>query len=247
MGDPGKFLQYPVGEVKHLLLEHIAVVAEPLARAKRAKVVVNYRELADVRLPKAARKRTKVKNEELFPITIVERQESRVKVHYIGYSSNYDEWKDVDELECLSEPQDEIEDSDELHCDPIPDKPVCCEPFSLYRNLAVKIKQSLSCRRKSSPTLRIVIPFDLILFNGGLKEAGIRSKKVHGNQYYQIHHYRDLNHLLGKNWQFQGININGDNGYAVMESVEYHLSKSRSLKEYFPSEDGTVCMSLAMH
>jgi len=35
----------------------------------------------------------------LYPIEVVQTDGDRVKVHYIGYSDIYDEWKDKNELE----------------------------------------------------------------------------------------------------------------------------------------------------
>ena len=40
-------------------------------------------------------------------MTVTERNDSWVKVHYVGYSSAYDEWKDVSELETLGEAEGE--------------------------------------------------------------------------------------------------------------------------------------------
>ena len=37
----------------------------------------------------------------LYPVRIVEREAGRVKVHYEGYGTEYDEWKDEDEIELL--------------------------------------------------------------------------------------------------------------------------------------------------
>jgi len=34
-------------------------------------------------------------------VEIVEEKDSRVKVHYIGYSHDYDEWKERSEIESL--------------------------------------------------------------------------------------------------------------------------------------------------
>ena len=110
-----------------------------------------------------------------------------MKIHYVGYASKYDEWKDESELESLEASE---KGSPVNHF----------QPYSLYTNLAVKIKQALSCGRKISPAVRIVMLFDVVQFSGGLREAGIPSKKVHGVQHYKIRHYRDLNPLLGRNW-----------------------------------------------
>ena len=37
--------------------------------------------------------------QKLYSVEIIEREDDRVKVHYVGYSSKYDEWKDKSEFE----------------------------------------------------------------------------------------------------------------------------------------------------
>ena len=53
----------------------------------------NYKDLADVYLPRET-KRTK-KDDELHPIEVVEEDGNgeRVKIHYVGWSDRYDEWR----------------------------------------------------------------------------------------------------------------------------------------------------------
>jgi len=72
-------------------------------------------------------------------------------------------------------------------------EPAVMEAYTLYKDLGTRIKKGLI---KSSPLIKIVMPFDLLLFSGGLKEAGILSKKVGNVQHYKIAHCRDLNPLL---------------------------------------------------
>ena len=138
----------------------------------RSKKRVNYREADDVRLSRAERARSP--SNELFPVHVIERTDERVKVHYVGYSSSYDEWRDESELESIdvNEPAESHEDSMCGECS--------YEPFSLYKHLVLKIKQSLSCSRRSSPAVRIVVPFYTIHFNGGLKLLGTPSTKYKG-------------------------------------------------------------------
>ena len=200
-------------------------------RELRSKKSVNYRELADLQLPRARRKHHLDTSNELFPVRILEKSEHRVKVHYVGFASKYDEWKDESELESLE--TDEVVEEDSEDGSSVTSY---FQPYSLYNNLSVKIKQVLSCGRKSSPTVRIVMPFDVIQFNGGLKVCGVPSKKVRGIQQYHIRHYRDLNPLLGRNWHFRGLNINGDYGYAIMQTVEFYLRRCKPLKEYLPPQ-----------
>ena len=45
-------------------------------------------------------------------------------------------------------------------------------------------------------------------------------------------HYKDLNHLLGKNWHVRGINSNGDYGYVVADIVDFYLQRNRPLLDY---------------
>ena len=106
------------------------------------------------------------------------------------------------------------------------------ESYSLYKDLGIKIKKSLSCNRRSSPMIKIVMPFDVVMFNGGLKTSGIATKVVGGNQHYRINHYRDLNHLLGRNWHFRAINANGDYGYIVTNTVSFYIRRNKPLTEY---------------
>ena len=97
----------------------------------------------------------------------------RVKVHYIGYKNSYDEWKDETELETIEEDCEESE----------PSVTELLEPYSLYKDLGVKIKKALSCYRTTSP---LVMPFDILMFNGGLRTSGIPTKVTGGNQHYKI-------------------------------------------------------------
>lgn len=203
------------------------------SRGRRKKGRLDYRELADVRLPRATRRSHKATND-LFPVKIEERTDSRVKVHYVGYSSIYDEWKDISELETLREEQAEQQ--------PVPCTPF--QPFSLYKDLRLKIKLAMSCSRKASPSVRVSTSFDIVLFNGGLKQSGVPSRQVAGNQYYKIRHYCDLNPLLGSRWHYRGLNTNGDYCYAVLETIECCIRKGPSVMEYYPDNDNVSSSKL---
>ena len=57
-----------------------------------------------------------------------------------------------------------------------------CERFTLYRELATRIKVSLTRNRKLSPVVRIDMPFDCIELDGGLRLCGKEKRCVHGVQ-----------------------------------------------------------------
>ena len=46
-------------------------------------------------------------------VRILEKSEHRVKVHYVGFASKYDEWKDASELESLETDEVDEEDSED--------------------------------------------------------------------------------------------------------------------------------------
>ena len=68
----------------------------------------NYRDFLKVNLKgsrmcgRAFGRKTAASRDRLYPIEVVQTDGDRVKVHYIGYSDIYDEWKDKDELEDLN-------------------------------------------------------------------------------------------------------------------------------------------------
>ena len=62
---------------------------------------INYRKLSDLKLPRAL----KVKSDDrLYPVEIVDREDHRVKIHYLGYDSSYDEWRERDDVVPLTSP-----------------------------------------------------------------------------------------------------------------------------------------------
>ena len=120
----------------------------------------NYREMVEIKLPKKSRS----KDKDLYAVDVVDDNDGqgRVKIHYVGYSSSHDEWRDETELVSI-DPQPS-EHSMETDCNGI-----MYALFSLYNELGSRIKSSLMSRRKESPTVRIELPFDIkVLFEGGL-------------------------------------------------------------------------------
>lgn len=115
-------------------------------RSKRRKRVANYRQLADVHVPRArkTRKQTCCTDQRLYAVDLLEKDtvNNRGRVHYQGYSSRYDEWKSLDELELLEEDEGD-------NCDSLGE--LGLQSFSLYRDLAWRIKAALSGHRKQSP------------------------------------------------------------------------------------------------
>ena len=74
------------------------------SRSLRCLKKVNYGDLADLKLPRKRKTKTKeIAEDKLFPIEIVERDDlrRRYRVHYVGYSNKYDEWRDDSDIVSL--------------------------------------------------------------------------------------------------------------------------------------------------
>ena len=127
----------------------------------------NYKDLSDLHLPRVTRSRHRNK---LYPVEVVERAGSRVKVHYIGYDNTSDEWRELSDIITTNAEGPVISKTciTQVH------------PYSLYQELGIKIKQALVCGRKQSPVVKINMGFDCLLFKGGLQTAGISTRCVQG-------------------------------------------------------------------
>ena len=56
----------------------------------------DFHAIGDIRLPRATRVRAvRYDQNKLYPVEILERDGERVKLHYVGYSHQYDEWRDA--------------------------------------------------------------------------------------------------------------------------------------------------------
>ena len=198
----------------------------------------NYRELATVKLPKAFKSSSQDK---LYPIEVVETDGSRARVHYVGYNNSNDEWRDLSELVTI--PVGSRSHNDNTSKVPAYNIPI--QPFSLYNELRIKIKQALVCRTgKTSPSVVIDMGFDYLLFKGGLQAVGIAKQKTHGNIRYKLKCYKDLDPLLGQNWHYRGANENGDYAFVILSTVEYYIHQRKKIIEYCPPESSQTTPAL---
>uniref|UniRef100_A0A1X7SIF6 Tudor-knot domain-containing protein n=1 Tax=Amphimedon queenslandica TaxID=400682 RepID=A0A1X7SIF6_AMPQE len=171
---------------------------------------------------------------DLFKIRVVEEKGTKVKVHYIGYGKKFDEWKERSELVLLDPGASDATTSltDETSS-------AVYQPFSLYRELANKIKSSLQSSRKDSPSVKIDMTFDKLLFEGGLGKLGTEKCVSRRIKKYAIRAYSDIDSLMENGWHWRGLNESGDYCYVILDSVEFYLYCKKPLKQYYP--DGSYC------
>ena len=111
-------------------------------------------------------------SDKLYPISVLEHNsKGNVKIHYVGYGSEHDQWRDAAELFDIESP-----------C-------VLSERYDFHQDLALRIKSSLttSGTKKSNPCINISMPFDEKEFSEGLAILGyVHSAKKQQRLAFQI-------------------------------------------------------------
>ena len=121
-------------------------------------------------MPKSFGKRPRKAYKLAIPSRYYRKTRCHFIIHYVGYEDHVYEWRNEEEVEILDQDTEETESNVEP-CEVL-------EAYSFCRDLGIKIKRALSCNRTASPVIKIVMPFNVIVFNGGLKSSDIPSKKV---------------------------------------------------------------------
>lgn len=180
---------------------------------------------------------------ELYRLTILEEDPSRemVKVRYVGYGSEYDEWRPVCDIVDLTEESDP-DDHDQTEADLMD---VCAvfglpvrKKFCLYEELAYRIKSLLVSSRKADPVCCISMNFDSVYFDGLVRRCTlIKSCK---QKWYTITAFSNLNDILGPRWYIRGINVAGDFCYVQPRTVKFQLRSCRGKCDYQLLDSGTL-------
>ena len=174
----------------------------------------------------------------------------KMEVHFVGYSKKEDEWKRKDELITLEPGADSLSarsskssfnissdssnSSGSLSGVSENNTPTVWRPLSLYDELGNKIKAGLKSTRKESPSVRIEMSFDKLLFDGGLARVGVKKRVYFGKQRYSLVSYNDLDSLLGAGWHWRGLNEADDFCYVILDTLEFYIYHRKPLTEFFP-------------
>ena len=105
-----------------------------LRRGKQEMREVNYKEVT--KLPRAESFKIEKK---LYPVIVAARKSdgdnAKVKIHYVGYSSDLDEWRDEEELDSLE--KEGYEEVQSTTASPY-------QPYTIHKDLRVQVKQALT-------------------------------------------------------------------------------------------------------
>ena len=207
--------------------------------------LVDYKELSDVKLPKRKRQRVNYKKVEtdtrtdsaLFRVNILETDEENgsVKVSYIGYGDEHNEWRSSEDIIDLVSNADNGELVDESSGNTKGNTnhdfanlgetlvPIPSQQFCLYNELTFKIKSLLISNRKADPQCKIIyMTFDKVCYDG-LLYRGVLVKKNGCKEIYTVISLSKLDDILGERWYIRGINVARDFSFVKPGSVRYFL------------------------
>ena len=220
-------------------------------RPKRSVPKRDYKKMTSITIPRTKSRRTATsstnqdaqssskRDNQLYRLKILEEDPSRgmVKVRYVGYGNECDEWRAMDDIVDLTEDdsnveQDGVEGS--FHFDlyttlEIPQRKRYC----LYEELTYRIKSLLVSSRKGDPVCCVTMNFDAIYFESlAIRCTLIKNPKQGNQKCYTLSAFSKLTDLLGPRWYIRGINVAGDFCYVQPGTVKFHLRRCRGKCDY---------------
>ena len=226
------------------------------ARPRRSITRCDYRSLADVSLPRhgsSSARTNRGRNEDadadtLYRLTILEEdlEKALVKVRYVGYGSEYDEWRSKEDIVDLHKEESDPS-SDESHNDDSDVLSSLCKrtQFCLYDELGSRIKSLLLSNRKADPVCRISMTFDTIYFDGLIaRSKAVPKSRRSSSQVYTVPTLSKLDDILGHRWYIRGINTAGDFCFVTPGTVIFHLKHNKGKVEYQMQADGHLTTNL---
>ena len=145
-----------------------------------------------------------------------------MKIHYTGYSSV-----------TSGRTQYIVDPSSAEGC---ASKPEQYQPFNVHQNLAFAIKSSLTSGRDKDSAVRLQIPFDKLLFQGGMKAAGKLLQVVQGEEHNGIEQHADLTPFLGDRWFVRGLNAHLNFCAVLAKTVIYYLHKKATIMDHLSDD-----------
>ena len=156
-----------------------------------------------------------------------------MKIHFVGFSSNFDEWRDGDGIVNgeKSSQIGRVVQRFEPSLDSLPDK-----ASAFFYHLSKAIKIALYSSKRESPDIRIEERIDIDIYEEYLRNIGVL-KKSRRRDVYVVDNNSDLCNILGSKWFERIVNENGDFCYVVAGTVRFWLNEKRPVKEFFYVSD----------
>ena len=162
----------------------------------------------------------------LYDIEILEEEDYQVKIHYVGYSSQYDEW--IRKSEIQYKPGRPLAARHDNH------EPSLDDPSLVFSALGSSIKQKLiPSGGREDPAVRIQVPCTQKTFQL-LKRRGRSLGKSRARDCFTLRNYCDLDDLLGEGWHLRVANANGDFSHVILETIRYYMMRPKPLLDFEP-------------
>ena len=198
-----------------LIVKTMAALSSIDAVKNRQRNTVTTLEVSPPSLPRCRATSSLKRN--LYDIEIVDEDEEsdRVRIHYVGYSSEYDEWRNRSEI-VVRPPQTVI--------------PPRVDPVNFsFSNLLCAIKKQLKPSRED-PTIRIQLPFE----EEDCEFLIQKGTKCKNSNQFKMNSYSELDGVLGEDWHYRVVNTRGDFSFIVLETVRFHVYRPKPILEYVP-------------
>ena len=175
-------------------------------------------------------KSTKIKwsTSELFRLEVVDTRinllgSEEVKVHYIGWDDQYDEWR----------PKSDVVDT--------PSESEQTNAFDLLKiDLKVKVKENLHLSRVRDSEITLHFPIQRETFETFIHAIGaIEDNSKAGRVLFRATH-ASVAELLGPDWWYRLVNAAGDFAYLEEDTIQIWLHERRCLEEFVLTEQKTL-------
>ena len=169
----------------------------------------------------------KKKDYNLYDVSVVEidARSKRIKVHYVGWDSKFDEWKNckdgdfplVKYQRLKLPPPETIHQRSEMFC----------------QTLSCEIKRNLCFGWKDNPEVRIRLKIDEDVYRQTFKKLGIPVKRASRKGEMEVMNNRSLDENLGIHWDRRIKNRLGDFSFVSSGTVRFWFRKKNPIKDYF--------------
>jgi hypothetical protein len=165
----------------------------------------------------------------VYKLQVIDRDKvtNSIKVHYIGFSEEYDEWRDCGEL---------LENNNLGRVRrrySATDKSLHDRSSLFFDRLGRNIKHSLFATKRESPEIRLEEVCEQDIFDNYLKSIG-EVKKCRGREIHCVNNVtnQDMENILGDKWYERILNKNKDFSYVVKGTIQFWLHQKAPIKEF---------------
>ena len=191
--------------------------SRPRACKKNISYVEANNVIADVKEKKESR-------DKLYEVEIVERDQinKRIKLHYVGYGKNFDEWH--------TESPDELCPVSKISKITIPSSSNLDERKQIFlEDIKIKIQKHLVQHRSTDPLCKFEVDGSKDVFDVILEACEL---KHHNRSFYSPTTLKHLENLLGSRWFLRIENQKGDFCYIREGTFKLWVFQPKGLTSY---------------